>query len=220
MKGISVFFSYSNSLMLSTGDFLLKPIFGRGFSASLHLLLLLALLISWVFKKINLGRNEAPRQSVNHTRFLYYKQTLFCCLGLSLFNLVMCLLNYFYWYRNGWYEEMIVTVVDLLLKTLTWLALSVYLHTQFSKSGEPKFPLVFRVWWGFYFSISCYCLVIDLFIYKKHQSFLPTQFWVSDIVSALSGLFLCFVGMWGKNESEDTVLQEPLLTGNASELMV
>ncbi|CAL5406349.1 unnamed protein product [Camellia sinensis] len=110
---------------------------------------------------------------------------------------------------------MIVTLLDLALRTLAWLAISVNLHTHFSNSGEPKFPISLRVWWGFYFSMSCYFLVLDLFFNNKHQ-FLPTQFLVSDFISAVTGLFFCYVGVLGKKEGEDTLLQEPLLNGNTS----
>ncbi|GMI65446.1 ATP-binding cassette C3, MULTIDRUG RESISTANCE PROTEIN 3, multidrug resistance-associated protein 3 [Hibiscus trionum] len=92
----------------------------------------------------------------------------------------------------------------------------VYLHSQFSNSGEQKrFPLLLRIWWGFYFSISCYCLVIDIVLFKKHVSF-PIQYLVSDVFSAITGLFLCIVGFLGRNEGEDTLLEEPLLNGDSS----
>ncbi|CAL5342459.1 unnamed protein product [Camellia sinensis] len=172
----------------------------------------MVLLTSWVIRKI---KSEDSKQSTRKTRISYYKQTLLCCLGLSLFNMVLCLLNCFYWYQNGWSDEKIVTLLDLALRTLAWLAISVYLHTHFSNSGEPKFPISLRVWWGFYFSMSCYFLVLDLFFNNKHQ-FLPTQFLVSDFISAVTGLFFCYVGVLGKKEGEDTPLQEPLLNGNTS----
>ncbi|KAA8527046.1 hypothetical protein F0562_008725 [Nyssa sinensis] len=214
-KGTSVFFSNSYSLMYSGSDFLLRPIFVRGFSGSLHLVLLFGLLISWVRNKIKMGRHEPPKRSVANARFLNYKQALFFCLGLSLFNLVLFLLNYFYWYRNGWTDEKIVILLDLAFRTFAWLALSVNLHAQLYNSGQPKFPFLLRVWWGFYLSVSCYCLVIDYVNYKNKQYF-PTQFMVSDIVSALMGLFFCSVGFLVKNEGEDSLLQEPLLNGRTN----
>uniref|UniRef100_A0A5B7AW34 ABC-type xenobiotic transporter n=1 Tax=Davidia involucrata TaxID=16924 RepID=A0A5B7AW34_DAVIN len=215
-EGTSVFFSNSYSLMYEASDFLLRPVFLRGLSGSLHLVLLLVLFISWVRNKIKTGCIEAPKRSVTNTMFLYYKQALFFCLGLSLFNLVLFLLNYFYWYTNGWSDEKIVIVLDLVFRTLAWLAVSVNLHARLSSnSGESKFPFLLRVWWGFYFSISCYCLVIDYVNYRKNQSF-PTQFLVSDVVSALTGLFFCSVGFLVKNVGEDTLLQEPLLNGSTN----
>ncbi|KAF3946838.1 hypothetical protein CMV_026936 [Castanea mollissima] len=45
---------------------------------------------------------------------------------------------------------------------------------------------------------------------------LPVQNLVSDIVSVVSGLFFCYVGFFGKNEGEDTLLEEPLLNGDSS----
>ncbi|KAK2965623.1 hypothetical protein RJ640_027038 [Escallonia rubra] len=108
--------------MQVSSDFLLKPTFLRGFSGSLHLVLLIVLFLSWVFKKLRAHGNEGAKRSVRNKGFLYYKQTLFCCLGLSIFNFAICFLNHFYWYRNGWSEEKIATLLDSVLRTLTWLA--------------------------------------------------------------------------------------------------
>ncbi|KAH1083796.1 hypothetical protein J1N35_023557 [Gossypium stocksii] len=90
------------------------------------------------------------------------------------------------------------------------------MHCQFSNPGEQKrFPVVLRIWWGFYFSISCYCLVIDIVLFKKHVSF-PSQYLVSDVLSVGTGLFLCIVGFFLRNEGEDTLLEEPLLNEDSS----
>ncbi|CAK9166893.1 unnamed protein product [Ilex paraguariensis] len=169
------------------GDFLLNPILLRGFSGSVHLVLLLILFISWVCKKIRINKTEGQKQSVRIT-------------------------------RNGWSEEKVVTLLDLVIKTLAWLVLSVFLHTQFFNSGASKFPVALRVWWGFFFSISCYSLAVDFVYYKKHRA-LPVQFWVSDIVCSTSGLFFCFVGFLGKKEGENALLQEPLLNGSAGNVI-
>ena len=189
--------------------FLLNPIFLRAFSASLHLVLLLLLFVSWVCKRIK----GSALENCKSTRSLSYKQTFACSQGPSLLNFFLCFLNYFYWYRNGWSDEKLVTLLDLVLRTLAWGAVCVYLHTQFHGSVEPKFPFLLRVWWGFYFSISCYCLVID--IVKKHQS-LPIQFLVPDIVYVITGMFLCHSGFLGKNQDEESILREPLLNGSTS----
>ncbi|RVW50167.1 ABC transporter C family member 3 [Vitis vinifera] len=76
--------------------FLLNPIFLRAFSASLHLVLLLLLFVSWVCKRIK---------------------------GSALENCKST--------RNGWSDEKLVTLLDLVLRTLAWGAVCVYLHTQF-----------------------------------------------------------------------------------------
>ncbi|KAL7217172.1 hypothetical protein ACSBR1_028977 [Camellia fascicularis] len=216
--GMSIFLSHSSSLMYTPSDFdfLLQPILLRGFSGSLHLVLLLSLFLSWVCRKIRVGRrNEGPKQSTRKSRFSYCNPILFCCLGLSIFNLVLCFLNYFFWYRNGWSVEKVITLLDSVLRTLAWLSISVYLHTHFVNSGEPKLPISLRIWWGFYFLISCHSLVIDFFFKKEDQS-LPTQLLVSDVISTVSGLFLCFVGFLGKKASEETLLQEPLLNASSN----
>ncbi|CAK9179483.1 unnamed protein product, partial [Ilex paraguariensis] len=85
----------------------------------------------------------------------------------------------------------------------------------FFNSGASKFPVALRVWWGFFFSISCYSLAVDFVYYKKHRA-LPVQFWLSDIVCSISGLFFCFLGFLGKNEGGNAILQEALLHGSAS----
>ncbi|GLT57466.1 hypothetical protein SLA2020_304340 [Shorea laevis] len=210
--------SFSSSPMhLDTVDFsfLLKPIFARGFSGSLHLVLLLLLFVLWVVRWIKGGSSEEPKERFRRRRVVWYKQTLFCCLGVSVFNIALCLLSYFYWYRNGWSGDKLVTFSDFVLKTLAWAAISVYLHNHFSDSGEQKFPLLLRVWWGFYLSISCYCLVIDIVLHKKHVS-LPSQYLMSDVFSVIIGFFLCYVGFLNGYEGKDMILEEPLLDGDYS----
>ncbi|KAH7546891.1 hypothetical protein FEM48_Zijuj01G0248900 [Ziziphus jujuba var. spinosa] len=207
--------TYFSLLRNSGTDFFLKPIFLRGFSGSFHLVLLLVLFILWVCKKIWVGRGEGTKERFRSTKVLLFKLTSICSLGVSAFNLTLCLLSYFYWYRNGWSEEGLVTLLDLALRTLAWGAVSVYLHTQFSNSSESRFPYPLRVWWGFYFFISCYCLVVDVVLQRKHFS-LPIQSLVSDVVSVVTGLFFIYVGIFGNKEGEDTFLEEPLLNGSSS----
>ncbi|XP_040987173.1 ABC transporter C family member 3-like [Juglans microcarpa x Juglans regia] len=213
-KSIS-FLHYYSSFLYSGTDFLLKPVFLRGFSGLLHLVLLFVLTISWVSKKFRARHSEGPKERFKNTRSLYYKLTLICCLGVSLFSLVLCLLNYFYWYRNGWSEEALVTLLDLAVRTLAWGAVCVYLHSPSFNSGETKYPFLLRVWWGFYLSISCYSLVVDIVLYRERVN-LSLQYFVSDVVSLVMGLFFCYVGFCGKNEGKDTLLEEPLLNGDSS----
>ncbi|KAF2305607.1 hypothetical protein GH714_007003 [Hevea brasiliensis] len=211
--GMLVFVSDSPSLMHSGTDFLFKPIFLRGFSGSLHLALLLALVVSFVCKKLWVGDSEGSKDRFNkNEKVLCYKQTLFCCLGVSVFSLVWCLLSYFYWYKNSWSGDELATLLDLALRTLSWGALSVYLRTQFSDNKEFSFLL--RVWWGFYFSISFYCLVVDIVLYRKHVP-LEVQYLASDAVSVFAGLFLCYVGFL-KIKGKNTLTEEPLLNGDSS----
>uniref|UniRef100_A0A7N2LT74 ABC-type xenobiotic transporter n=1 Tax=Quercus lobata TaxID=97700 RepID=A0A7N2LT74_QUELO len=42
------------------------------------------------------------------------------------------------------------------------------------------------------------------------------QYSVSDVLSVVSGFFLCYVRVFGKSEGEDTLLEEPLLNGDSS----
>ena len=204
---MTTLFSHYYSFMYPGTDFLLKPVFVRGLSASLHLVLLLVMFISWLCKKFKVVNSEGPSQRLKETRCLYLKQTVICCLGVFLFSLVLCLLNYC-WYRNGWSIEELVTLLDLALKTLAWGAVSVYLRTQLFNSGEPKYPCLLIVWWGLYLFTSCCGLVMDV-LYRKHVN-LPVHYFVSDVVSVVMGLFFCYVGLIGKNEGLGA-LKDPLL---------
>ncbi|KAG6783339.1 hypothetical protein POTOM_012785 [Populus tomentosa] len=199
-------------------DFLLKSIFIRGFCGSLHLVLLLALSVSYVCKKLSRrGDGEGSKEMLKtKRRFMWYKQTLFCCLGVSVFNFISCLLSYFYLYGNVWSDGEAMTLLDLGLRTLSWGALVVYLHTQFFNSGEKMFPLLLRVWWGFYLAISCYCFFVDVFLHHKHVSLEIEWYLVSDVVSVFTGLFLCYVGFL-RSDIQD-VLEEPLLNGDSSSI--
>ncbi|XP_042486083.1 ABC transporter C family member 3-like [Macadamia integrifolia] len=211
VHGTLMFFPNSSTLMSSLTVLFLKPIFLHGFSASSHLVLLLVLSFYWACKKLTTPKHEGSIQGLKHTSFSYYRSTLFVSLGLFFFNLLFCALNYFFWYRNGWSSENLVTQLDFVLRTLAWFAVASYLHFQFH-SHELRFPNLLRIWWGFYFLLSCSCLVMDAVSFEKHQ-FLPTQSWISDVVSVLAGLFFCYAGFFGKQRG-DTHLREPLLNGN------
>ncbi|PIN17477.1 Multidrug resistance-associated protein/mitoxantrone resistance protein, ABC superfamily [Handroanthus impetiginosus] len=211
LKGMSVFPSQLHQYMFTNkaSDFLLNPILLRLITGNLHLVLLLIIVILWACQIVWINHNGNQNQGVKP---LYHKATLLSCLGLSFFNLLLCILNNFYWYKNnGWSDEKILTLIDLAVKTLAWLALYAFLHKQSLSCGLTKYPLVLRVWWGVFFSLSCYCLVVDLLYYKMHQ-FLSSMFWLSDIVSSVMGLLLCYLSFSGSKESEEGLLQEPLLS--------
>ncbi|KAJ4977501.1 hypothetical protein NE237_002607 [Protea cynaroides] len=212
LHGMSMFFpSTSTSTVMSSASLLLlEPIFLHGFSSSSHFVLSLVLSFHWVCKRFTKPNHEGLTQGLRHTPLLYYRSALFACLGLFFVNLLFCALNYF-WYRNGWSDESLVTELDFVLRALAWLVIFSYLHFQFA-SNELRFPILVRIWWGFYFLLSCSCLLIHIVSYRKHV-FLPNQIWVSDVVSVLAGLFFCYVGFFGK-ERGDTCLQEPLLNGS------
>ncbi|PRQ31617.1 putative xenobiotic-transporting ATPase [Rosa chinensis] len=205
---------HHSSFMSPGTDFLLKPLFIRGFSGSLHLLLLFVLLISWLWKKFKVGDGGgAPKEGSRNRTTLYYRHTLICCLVVFVVSVGFCLFNYFSWYKHVWYEEKLVTLFDLAIRTLSWGVVFVYLHTHSSSCDEPKFPFLLRVWWGFYFSLSCYCLVIDIVLYQKHIA-LPVQSLVSDAAFLVSALFFIYVVFIGTKKGRDTLLEEPLLNGS------
>ncbi|KAL8462296.1 hypothetical protein ACS0TY_033372 [Phlomoides rotata] len=208
-------FSRSFSFQDMGADFFLNPVFLRFFTASFHLILFVIVFISWLYNKFWCNGDETQKHNDCRTSLSHYRPTTVSCLSLSFFNLTLCLLDLFYWYKNGWSDEKILTLFDLVVKILAWFLLYLFLQTHFKNSGETKYPLVLRLWWGFFFLVSCYCLVTDIFYFKKYH-YLSTLFWVSDVVSLVMGLVFCYVGFLVKEKDEDTILQEPLLNGVAS----
>ncbi|XP_065862551.1 ABC transporter C family member 3-like [Euphorbia lathyris] len=190
----------------------LKPIFLHVLSGSLHLILLLGLIALFICKKYSVGGREGKFDRKN--RALCYKQIVFCCFGVSLFNFIFCFLSYFFWFRKAWSDDCQVSLLDSILRTLSWAALALYLHTYLSCSSEGKFPFLLRVWLGFYLTISCYSLIIDIFFHAKYKVS-EIQSLASDLVSLSTGLFLCIRGFF-KNMSKDSILLEkPLLSDNS-----
>ncbi|KAF7824758.1 ABC transporter C family member 3-like isoform X1 [Senna tora] len=200
--------SSRHSLMHFASGLLLKPISFHFLSGSLHLVLLVSLLVSWVWSKTVARDRDGSKERFGGA--LYRRRTLFCSVGASGFYLVMCVLCCFYWYRSGWSDETLVAILDLAFKTVAWGFVCAYLRTGFFNSGEGRFPFFFRVWCAFYLLISCYCFIVDFILYEKHVS-LPIQYLISDGVSTFVGLFFCYVGFLVKNEGGDSILQEPLL---------
>ncbi|KAL4579999.1 hypothetical protein LXL04_016171 [Taraxacum kok-saghyz] len=173
-----------------------KPL--NGFCGSIYLGFLLLLFITWL--GINFKTNNSNR-GPNNIRALYYKQTVFCCVVLVLLNLCLCLLNIFYWYRNGRNNENIIISRDSLLGTFVWLFVSVYLHTHVSNFKESTYPFVLRVWWVSFSSISCFSLFLH-YVHYKHNRHLAAQFLVFEVLSTFVSLFLCYVGFFDNNEYE------------------
>ncbi|TKY46997.1 ABC transporter C family member 3 [Spatholobus suberectus] len=210
-----LFSHYSTSMMHHATHFLLQPIFTRGVSASVHLVLLLVLLVSWVWEKVQVDhREKSERNGFHNSGFLYYKHSLVCSLFICVFNLVLCLLSYFYLYNNDGSEKL-VTLSDLALKTVVWGAVCAYLHSRNSEAQHPSFPCSLRIWGWVYAFVSCCCLVIDFVVYGKYV-FLPVIYLVSDIVSSITGLFLCYVGHSVNNVVKLAPLEEALLNGDSS----
>lgn len=199
-------FSYLN---YPPSNFLQNSIFLGGSSVFMHLVLLFGLLILWIRKLVRRGSNDHLKDK----SFWYYKPVLFSSLALSLYNAVLFCLNYLHWYRNGLSDEKLVTLFDLAVRALAWLLVSVYLHTQFHHFGGLKFPLLFRIWWGFYLVVSCYCLVVDIAKCWENQCF-PLQVLVSDVIYVISGIFFCCAGFFGKVTGYKSNVEVPLLNEN------
>nr|KYP38847.1 ABC transporter C family member 3 [Cajanus cajan] len=211
----SLFSCYFSSSTMHRGiDFLLQPIFTREVSASLHLVLLLVLVLSWVWKKVHVDhREKSERNGVHNSGFLYYKLSLVCSLVICVFNFLLCLVSYFYLYKHDGSEEL-VALSDLALKTFVWGAICVYLHSTNSKAQDPSLPCLLRIWCGVYAFFSCSCLVIDFVVYGNHV-LLPVMYLVSDIGSSITGLFMCYVGCCVNNMAKLAPLEEPLLNGDS-----
>ncbi|XP_043706475.1 ABC transporter C family member 3-like isoform X2 [Telopea speciosissima] len=191
-------------------------IFLHGFSASSHLILLLVLSISWACKRPTLPTLENSKPMLKNTHFLYYWLALIACIGLSFCDLLLCVLNYFSGYTNGWSDLKLVAQLDFAFRTLTWFVISAYLQIQFSHSSERKFPILLRIWCAFYFLMSFSYFIIHLSLYWKYSS-VPVLLWVSDAVSIISSLFFCYAGLFGKGQKvEDLHILEPLLKTSSS----
>ncbi|KAL2316666.1 hypothetical protein Fmac_030542 [Flemingia macrophylla] len=193
---------------------LLKPIFLHASSGFLHLLLLVGVLLSWLWKKITARAKDESKEKHNNTLF---KTTVFCSLGVSAFSLVLCLFNYFYSYSSEWSEEKFVTLSDLALKFVAWGVVCVCLHKGSFNSGQRRFSFFLRAWCVIFLFVSFYCFVVDIVDLSERGAAFPAQYLVSDAVSTCVGLFFCYVGCFVKNEGHEcNGIQEPLLNDDTN----
>ncbi|CAM8936408.1 unnamed protein product [Rhodiola kirilowii] len=207
--------SQSMLLFMSTKgkDIVLKPEFSRGFSGLLHVLLLIVLIGIWGWRRI-MATGQRPELKLEISSYKFgccYKMVLALCLCLSGTNLLLGLLSYFYWYKNGWFDLKVAVLLDFGARTLAWFGLFGYLKFQCKR----ELPFLLRTWWGFYSFISCYCLVVDVVDHRKIRA-LPLPFMALDFVSVVAGLFLCCVGFVRRIECEEPDHLEPLLNGTGS----
>ncbi|XP_010542532.1 PREDICTED: ABC transporter C family member 7-like [Tarenaya hassleriana] len=209
----TVWFSlYQSQMHQVTGFSLLELVYLPLFSIFLHLLLLLVLFGSWVSKKMGKCSEDAR---FNKTISSTYNKTVFMfCVTLSVFNLVLLsLLSYYYWHSNGWLHSKLANLLDFLLEAIAWAAISIYLKSLSPDSSKEKFPFLLRLWWVFYFIVSCCSLVADIVLYRRHEVVVPVYLsLVSDVAGVTAGLFLCYVCFLRKIESESSnFLEDPLL---------
>ncbi|XP_042506587.1 ABC transporter C family member 3-like [Macadamia integrifolia] len=152
---------------------------------------------------------ENSKPVLKVTYFLYY-----WLIGLSFVDLLLCVLNYFFGYGHDWSDFKVFAQLDFSFRSLTGFVISAYLHIQFSHSSEHRFPILLRIWWAFYFLMSCSYLIIHLGLYWKRSS-LSSLLWVSDAISIIAGSFICYAVLFGKGrEGDDFRLLEPLLSEN------
>ncbi|CAL9180870.1 unnamed protein product [Musa hybrid cultivar] len=195
---------------------LLQPVFLHGFSASCHLIFLLSLSLFWLRKRTR-HKLESSKHGAESRSPLRHRLALFTCLVLGLFNLSLCLLDFF-WYRDGWRwpRDRVAGQLDLALRAAAWLATSAYLVLGFRSA--KRFPALLRIWWGLFFLMSSSFLAIDFFCLRQRAA-LPTRAWVLDIGSFPCALVLCCAGFlwnsWEEQQSSDA--REPLLNGGAHE---
>ncbi|XP_058074516.1 ABC transporter C family member 3-like isoform X2 [Magnolia sinica] len=214
-NGMSMFLLQPYVPMHTSSSFLLQPNFLHGFSFSSHLVFVLVLSITWAIKRSKMDGHQHSKERLKNSNFLYYKPTLFSSLCLSLFYLILCIFNCSVWNGHCWSHEKLPTQLDLVLRTFVWFVISMYLHVEFYRSKEKKFPMFLRVWWNLYFFMCCSFIIIDLVFCRKLR-ILPTHLWVLDFGSVLIGSFLCYAGFFGKRDEEETpLLEEPLLNGGA-----
>ncbi|KAL0719562.1 hypothetical protein Bca4012_068886 [Brassica carinata] len=211
---LTTFFSFSDSR-----SFLLEPLFLRCVPGFLHTVLLLVLFCTWVRNKVK-GENGfgVVTQSLKDRTGLRFKPVLFCCLALSLLNLVFMSFSGLYWYESGFYwsdNDQLVSLVGFLLATVSWGTWSVCLH-RCGDHEQTKSPFLLRLWLVFYLSVSCYSLVVDIVVYKKDET-VSVHLLVYDIVASSAALFLCYVALFKKAKgSSNGVLEEPLLNRDSS----
>ncbi|KAI0502262.1 hypothetical protein KFK09_017209 [Dendrobium nobile] len=190
-----------------------EPTVIHGFSAACHLLLLISISFLWFWGRIS-GRSSGKR-GMEQVRFLHYKIATLICVILCLFYMSVFIFDHF-WYIDGGGVSYIhlATQVDLGVRAIAWLAISAYLHYCFNPLLETRFPAFLRIWWGFYFLISFFSVLLDLFCYRK-LGILGTHMWVLDFVSLFSALLLNYTGFFGKRvEEESNILHESLLNGD------
>lgn len=199
---------YQFSMHADSNGFPLKPIFGHGFSVSIHLLLLLVLSLLSLRKRSNLANSK---ERLENNRFLYYKTTLFTSFSLALFYLVLSIYFYFWCFDGVWSVENIATVLDLGSRAIVWVAITCYLGFVFDCARDEKFPCFLRIWWGLFLVVSCYFLVVD-FVWYRNLGIMRTHLWVLDFGSVAGALVLNFAAIFGqKSDCEGAPLQEPLL---------
>ncbi|XP_022637519.1 ABC transporter C family member 3-like [Vigna radiata var. radiata] len=207
----------SLSLPLSN-NVLVQPVFLHGLSGFFHLLLLIAVSLSWVWKKLTTRIRDDSEEK--HDSILF-KAAVFCSLGVSTFSFLLGLFNYFYWFSSGWSEENFVNLLDLALRTLAWGVVCVCLHGGFFSSGERRFSLLFKAWCVLYLFVSCYCFVVDIVVISERRVAVQTQCMVYDVLSTCVGLLFCYVGYFVKDKEyvrakEHDGTQEPLLDGETN----
>lgn len=141
-------------------------------------------------------------------------RTLFSTIGALVCNLAISqMYYYFFWYKNGWLDELSVTLLDLALKIVAWSVSWAFMHTSFFSSSSMKFLFFIRTWCAISLFISCYCFLLDIFLHRKDIQ-LTTQYLISDAVSLIVSLFICYLGFSEKNEGANVILLEPLLKDN------
>ncbi|KAI4294946.1 hypothetical protein MLD38_040781 [Melastoma candidum] len=156
-----------------------------------------------------------PKGRFRRSGVCWFRQSLGCCLGVSLFSFVFWVLCWFYWYRHGWSDEKVVTLFDFGVKALAWAAVCVSLPGRVAKSRRSKFPLSLRLWWGLYLLVSCYGLGVDIVLCTRDIPE-PVRNVVADVVYVVAGLFLCLVGFLGRTRVEEDPLEEKLIVNGNS----
>ncbi|XP_020591769.1 LOW QUALITY PROTEIN: ABC transporter C family member 3-like [Phalaenopsis equestris] len=200
------------SLLNQSDGFFVEPCFLHLFSASCHILFLVALSLLWLCRRSSGGGLSIDRSKGD--RFLYYKVTVSTCLMLCLFYILLCIYDVF-WNGDGKgaFVKEHATQLDLGVRAITWLAIAAYLHFSFLPCGENKFPAVLKIWWGVYLLISFASIALDFFYYGK-LGIMGTHMWLLDFGSLISALILNYTGLFGKRvEDGSNHLQESLLNG-------
>ncbi|PKI77490.1 hypothetical protein CRG98_002096, partial [Punica granatum] len=145
--------------------------------------------------------------------YIFHRQSEISVLNTNLVLLPLCLLTFQAAVLRDWFPSWVFGFA-----ALCSAAEAVGVVVVGSSESNLKLPLLLRVWWGFFLSISGYFLVIDFLMYKKYHVSLPVWSFISDRVSVVLGFFFCYVGFLGKfkGDDSDAHLKVPLINGTSN----
>ncbi|KAJ0801935.1 putative ABC-type xenobiotic transporter [Helianthus annuus] len=168
-------------------DFLLNPVFLHGCVASIQLVFLFFILISWVSKRFKIDRTSVPKHSHG------------CLNGWTDEKIVTLL--------HAALGALVWLFASVYLHTLV----------SNSSTESRKYPFVLRFWWVFFFLVSCYSLVADYVYYKRTHDSVSMFFVSDSVSSFMGlFLCFVGLSYKTEEESQNHSIEEPLLNSGVS----